>query len=612
MPSKLGPHSLRPTPDARAWVEAGCRLVKLVNDFGPASEYLAINPRLIVIGRGYTDQTLLEQYQSGDSPERAAGKFVAAQQARYYSRNPLVKIWEGHNEPSFGSPDDAGATGRMAWYGRFEAERLRLLANLGLRGVVGNFSTGYPEINRNELRMWHAFMPAVEAAKRHGGFLGLHEYAAPWMWWFTGEYQTGNCPGRGRPQFPGGFLGDTGWLTLRYRQVYRYALAPFGLADVPLVITECGNDRAGGGCPGMPAGAWRALTGYWSGWDGSSDPIDYWRVAGQARDAERYYAEQFMWYDRELRKDRYVIGATVFTFGTDNPVWEPFNVAGTRFTPILADYIRGSQAQADDQGNDEFVPPPGPDGTIGRGANRTEPAGDVPPVPPGQPARAGKARGQPREQYARVYLLMPAGQIGPDWVTAAVIATWGSRRLTIGGSADDAGIGNLHSRIVVAVNPETWGHSPPLHAWFAEHYPGVVLTAIHASSPGDLARVLSSVAVPKPSPPPVPSAAPAPPVGQPRTQYGRTYALLSPAMNDPAWVAAIAQAAWTVRRFTIGGSADDAGIGDLGVRRVIALNPDDWGDDLAAWYAAHYPGVEYHGVAVGAPGEVGGAIADLL
>lgn len=72
MPSKLCPHSLVPTPDARAWVQAGCPLVKLVNDFGPANEYLAINPRLTVIGRGYTTQTLLEQLQSGDSPDEAA------------------------------------------------------------------------------------------------------------------------------------------------------------------------------------------------------------------------------------------------------------------------------------------------------------------------------------------------------------------------------------------------------------------------------------------------------------------------------------------------------------------------------------------------------------
>lgn len=261
MRSKLGPHSLRPTPDARAWVVAGCRLVKLVNDFGSANEYLEINPRLTIIGRGYTTQTLLEQYQSGDSPEEAARKFVEAQSDRYYRRNPLVKIWEGHNEPSFGGPNDPGAMARMSWYGHFEAERLRLLANLGLRGVVGNFSTGYPEIYRNELRMWVAFLPAVQAAKRFRGFLGLHEYAAPWLWWFTGDYQVGNCPGQGRPRFPGGFLGDMGWLTLRYRQVYRFVLAPRGLGSVRLVITECGNDKAGGGCPGMPAAPWRELAG---------------------------------------------------------------------------------------------------------------------------------------------------------------------------------------------------------------------------------------------------------------------------------------------------------------------------------------------------------------
>jgi len=46
-----------------------------------------------------------------------------------------------------------------------------------------------------------------------------------------------------------------------------------------------------------------------------------------------------------------------------------------------------------------------------------------------------------------------------------------------------------------------------------------------------------------------------------------------------------------VHRFTIGGSADDAGIGDLDFRRVIAVNPAAWGDDLLAFFETHYPGV---------------------
>src|SRR3990167_7218164 len=337
MSSKLCPHSLRPTPDSLEMVRAGSPLVKLVNDFGSASEYLSINPNLVIVGRQYTPLTLLEQLNSGDNAESAAAKFVEMQRGKY-ELNPLVKIWEGHNEPSFGGPNDPGALDNIGWYARFEAERLRLLSRLGLRGVVGNFSVGYPEINFNDLRMWTAFLPAVQAAKTHNGLLGLHEYAAPWMWWWTGSYQAGNCDHPERWGFPGGF--DSGWLTLRYRQIYRYVLSPQGLGDVPLVITECGNDTAGGGCPGMPAGAWKDMVSYWNSWDGYSDPIDYWR--GSERDPERYYAEQLKWYDKELQKDPYVVGATIFTVGTDNPIWDHHDISGTRVSRYLVEHIRAS------------------------------------------------------------------------------------------------------------------------------------------------------------------------------------------------------------------------------------------------------------------------------
>ena len=43
----------------------------------------------------------------------------------------------------------------------------------------------------------------------------------------------------------------------------------------------------------------------------------------------------------------------------------------------------------------------------------------------------------------------------------------------------------------------------------------------------------------------------------------------------------------------MGGSADDAGIGDLDVRRVVAVNPAAWGDDLASFFQTYYPGVVY-------------------
>ena len=56
------------------------------------------------------------------SPVAAARKFVQ-EQTLTYQLNPVIKLWEGHNEPSFGGPDDPNALERMGQYAVFEAER---------------------------------------------------------------------------------------------------------------------------------------------------------------------------------------------------------------------------------------------------------------------------------------------------------------------------------------------------------------------------------------------------------------------------------------------------------------------------------------------------------
>ena len=91
--------------------------------------------------------------------------------------------------------------------------------------------------------------------------------------------------------------------------------------------------------------------------------------------------------------------------------------------------------------------------------------------------------------------------------------------------------------------------------------------------------------------------------GQPRIQYERTYVLLPPSAGV-AWVEAVICATWDEKRYTIGGSADDAGIGDFDVRRVIAVNPGGWPGDLRAFFEEHYPGVQYAPIEATTPEEL--------
>ncbi|MBN1178166.1 MAG: hypothetical protein JXD18_03080 [Anaerolineae bacterium] len=92
--------------------------------------------------------------------------------------------------------------------------------------------------------------------------------------------------------------------------------------------------------------------------------------------------------------------------------------------------------------------------------------------------------------------------------------------------------------------------------------------------------------------------------GLPRAQYARTYVLMPPGAGR-AWVEAVLDSgAWDDRRWTIGGSADDAGIGALDDKRVIAVNPAAWGDDLAAFFARYYPRTRYVAVVATTPAEL--------
>lgn len=106
-------------------------------------------------------------------------------------------------------------------------------------------------------------------------------------------------------------------------------------------------------------------------------------------------------------------------------------------------------------------------------------------------------------------------------------------------------------------------------------------------------------------------AEPAIPYGLPREQYPRTYVLLPPGA-DREWVEAIlSSGAWDRYRWTIGGSADDAGIGALDVRTVIAINPNLWPGDLAQFFQTHYPGLRYIPIEAATPQDLAAQLSAL-
>lgn len=80
--------------------------------------------------------------------------------------------------------------------------------------------------------------------------------------------------------------------------------------------------------------------------------------------------------------------------------------------------------------------------------------------------------------------------------------------------------------------------------------------------------------------------------GKPREQYSRTYMLIFPDA-DKTLVNKVIDITFDQERWLIGGSADDAGLGGLDDKKVIALLPEKWPGDLEAFFVEHYPGTVY-------------------
>jgi hypothetical protein len=264
------------------------------------SEVKARSPETLIVGRVTLGQLDLNRADMGAEARRAVEAVLPL--ALDGRRAGLVDAWEGFNEPVPGDED------QMRKLADLEAERARLLAENGLRAVVGNFGTGQPP-----LEWWTAFRPALEAAQTHGSYLGLHEYSAPTIWFNT------NRPDLDFRADP----ADEGWLTLRYRKVYRQYLIPWGLR-LPLLITECGVDGLVGDRPGPPGNGWKDFAGYWA-------------ELGMGWDTPGNYVEQLAWYDSELQLDDYVAGSAVFAM-TAFEEWESYQLQGEAAT-ILQQYL---------------------------------------------------------------------------------------------------------------------------------------------------------------------------------------------------------------------------------------------------------------------------------
>jgi len=406
MPSKLGIHAIMPgeTPAVMRQLQAaGAHLctVKAVSSVGWLREVKDLDPHTVTVARfmrGTDPGVNVEGPALDGNLRESARRVMDSLLPRWEQHRAYVDYWEIINEQ-----DPVGVDGhrRLA---EFMGYCMEIAEREGYHLALFSYSMGVPE--------WQEMEAVVETgvfaqAKAGGHALALHEYAYPMDRWF-GE------PLPGRPAYP-----DRGPLACRYRWWYEDFLIPRGEV-IPLLLTEVNVARP---LPLLSTEEWLA---------------------------------QITWYDHQLRRDCYVIGAHLFTLGSAG-AWPEYDFA--RFLPELIAYIIAAKDAQDEE------PSPTP----------------APPSPPQAPVQA------PREAYSRHYLLFPQNATW-RWI-AACRRYWETFKVTIGFSADDAAYGpGLTERAVTVVNPQAWEDG--IEAFFETYYPGVRYDPVVAETPEELQALL--------------------------------------------------------------------------------------------------------------------------
>lgn len=306
-----------------------CRpaIIKVISALGIVNTLHDALPQTVFIARDWDVSDDFTRFIGSQTPEQAAQRWLDELSDKI-EQVPFC-YWESFNEMSNWDILDR--------YADFEAERIRLMYREGWRACIGNFATGTPAISENpeDTRedIWDRFYPALAAANAYNSLVGLHEYGGLWMDLWYGPNQHNELIAGQRVELPS--QRKEGWLFGRYRKVWRRHCVPNGWMNVRFAITELGLDMAGTyttdillnqvGLSG-PAGAWKTLGEPWKRISGVTDP-----------NAE--YIKQLIWTDIQMQYDPFMVGGTIFTWGTLSNFWDNWEIEGT-VADVLCDHIK--------------------------------------------------------------------------------------------------------------------------------------------------------------------------------------------------------------------------------------------------------------------------------
>ena len=290
-------------------IQSGANLVLSVDNVGVLEEAERLRPGINKIMRFFVPNITAEEGRKRDPVEFARWYVQFSPMAEKIKVNiaalRMPNLWlQGWNEPVFKKPgpvpgididDDEG----FNWLAEAEAERIRLLAGMGIRAASFALSTGYPTIEQ-----FGRLASAFPAMRLHGACFLIHGYS-------TREEMAANLHDCNR------------------HEMYYEVTKSLGFGDIPFAYGEAGRE-------------WQA--------QGVSD-TDY-------RDQIASYDTRIRNFVKASGCN--VLGFALYTLGDDsNRTWGKYKLDG-RMPEFLSEYLKWIRQQPDTEPVPQPAPVPVP------------------------------------------------------------------------------------------------------------------------------------------------------------------------------------------------------------------------------------------------------------